>query len=157
MKPRVIFEANNPETFRLIYNESLERREREVRRTTYGIQVTRQVELTFHASPDYPGNDSLQLYLECVLPNNDDVDYYKFCELALRRMHHHNNNTVTLCVEMLDRLAEEMRDYYQSFELDDETSDELSGMITHANELAMAVLEQFQDAYDAFREWNEEE
>ena len=151
----VTFQDSTPEALHIVYTGALQGPYFR-QATTYGIQISRRIELTFHALPDYPGNQSLQLYLQCDLPNNDDVNYYKFCELALRRMHHHNHHTVPLNVEMLDCLAQELRDYYKSLEFDfgdmdrgvTDNSDELQGMITHANDIALGVLQQFQDDYN---------
>ena len=152
----VAFQDASPGTLRIVYTGALQGPYFQ-QATTYGIEISRRIELTFQALPNYPGNESLQLYLQCDLPNNDDVNYYKFCELALRRMHYHNHHTVPLNVDMLDSLAEELRDYYKSLQFDfgdldrgvTDNSDELLGMITHANDLALGVLQQFQDYYDA--------
>ena len=153
----VMFEGNHPGTFRLVYNDALQGPEFQ-ESTSYGVRITRRVELTFEAQPGYPGNESLQLYRECDFTDDEDdseLNYYKFCELALRRMHHRLNKTVPLTVEMLESLTEKLREYYdESFDFqtqnhgDNGDPEEFGGMITHANDIAISVLQQFQQEYD---------
>ena len=69
--------------------------------TDYGVRIVRRLEITFEVRDGFPGSNDLCLYLEMPSDAQGGVEFWKFIELTLRRVHHSRGYTMDVTLDML--------------------------------------------------------
>lgn len=143
---RETFEGDNPNIYRIVHID-YQHGEDFQQTTKYGFRIMTRTEVMFEALPGYPGNESLSLYRKLRADDAKEVDYFRFCELSLRRMHRHNNHTVPLTDVMLDDVVQAFKQEFDSLANMDNCG-QMETMITQVNLDAANVLKEYQKEYD---------